>query len=228
MASGSLGFTGAVINLPAVLIVLALGWICYVGVKESATLNSAMVYTKVGIIIVFVLAGMSYVDTPTGILSCRPTPALAANSAGAACFRVQRSFSSRTSASIRPPRPRAKHAILSAMSRWEFLEAVAISAVLYIAMGAVMTGMVPYTKLDVAAPVAVALDAHPQIAWLGFLVEIGAVVGMTSVILMSLLGQPRIFLAMAEDGLLPPSWKKVHPVHRTPHVATAIAVGLRL
>jgi APA family basic amino acid/polyamine antiporter len=104
------------------------------------------------------------------------------------------------------------------------LGALGISAILYVAMSAVLTGMVSYTQLDVAAPVAVALDAHPEIAWLGFLVEIGAIVGMTSVILMSLLGQPRIFLAMAEDGLLPPSWKKVHPVHRTPHVATAVAV----
>ena len=85
------------------------------------------------------------------------------------------------------------------------LGALVISAMLYVAMAAVMTGMVPYTQLDVAAPVAVALDAHPQLAWLGSLVKLGAIVGMTSVILMSLLGQPRIFLAMAEDGLLPPS-----------------------
>ncbi|MFL6575279.1 MAG: APC family permease, partial [Povalibacter sp.] len=104
------------------------------------------------------------------------------------------------------------------------LGALAISAVLYVGMSAVLTGMVSYTKLDVAAPVAVALDAHPQIAWLGWLVELGAIIGMTSVILMSILGQPRIFLSMAEDGLLPPSWKKIHPRYRTPHVATAAAV----
>jgi APA family basic amino acid/polyamine antiporter len=91
-------------------------------------------------------------------------------------------------------------------------------------MSAVLTGLVPYTQLDVDAPVAVALDAHPQLQWLNVLVTTGAIIGMTSVILMSLLGQPRFFLAMAEDGLLPPSWKKVHPVYRTPHVATAVAV----
>jgi APA family basic amino acid/polyamine antiporter len=93
-------------------------------------------------------------------------------------------------------------------------------------MAAVMTGMVPYTKLGGDAPVAVALDAHPQLAWLGALVKIGAIVGMTSVILMSMLGQPRIFLAMADDGLLPKSMSKVHPKYRTPHVATAITTVL--
>jgi APA family basic amino acid/polyamine antiporter len=105
--------------------------------------------------------------------------------------------------------------------------ALLISALLYIGMAAVMTGMVPYPKLDAAAPVAVALDAHPQLSsWLSPLVKLGAIAGMTSVILMSLLGQPRIFLAMADDGLLPPSMRKVHPKYRTPHIATAITVTL--
>jgi APA family basic amino acid/polyamine antiporter len=97
---------------------------------------------------------------------------------------------------------------------------------LYIGMGAVMTGMVPYSMLNQAAPVAVALDAHPELMWLALIVKIGAIAGMTSVILMSLLGQPRIMLSMAEDGLLPPAIQKVHPVHRTPHVATIWTVGI--
>ncbi len=83
-----------------------------------------------------------------------------------------------------------------------------------------MTGMVSYTKLNVDAPVAVALDAHPELRFLGLLVKIGAVAGMTSVILASLLGQPRILLAMADDGLLPPSMSRCHPRFKTPHVAT--------
>jgi APA family basic amino acid/polyamine antiporter len=97
-----------------------------------------------------------------------------------------------------------------------------ISALLYVATAAVMTGMVPYSKLGVDAPVAVALDAHPQLAWLGVFVKIGAIVGMTSVVLGSLLGQPRILLAMADDGLLPPAIARCHPRYKTPHVATVI------
>ncbi len=102
------------------------------------------------------------------------------------------------------------------------LGALVISTVLYVAMAAVMTGMVSYTKLDVAAPVAVALDAHPSLFWLGLPVKIGAIIGMTSVILMSILGQPRIFMAMSRDGLLPPQLQKVHPKYQTPHVGTLI------
>jgi APA family basic amino acid/polyamine antiporter len=102
------------------------------------------------------------------------------------------------------------------------LGALAISTVLYVAMAAVMTGMVSYEKLDVPAPVAVALDEHPSLFWLGLPVKIGAIIGMTSVILMSILGQPRIFMAMSRDGLLPRQLQQVHPQHHTPHVGTLI------
>jgi APA family basic amino acid/polyamine antiporter len=91
-----------------------------------------------------------------------------------------------------------------------------------VAMAAVMTGMVPYARLNVDAPVAVALDVHPELAWLGVFVKVGAIAGMTSVILMSLLGQPRILLAMADDGLLPPIMRRCHARYRTPHVATVV------
>jgi len=105
------------------------------------------------------------------------------------------------------------------------LAALVVSTTLYVVMASVMTGMVDFKLLDVAAPVAVALDAHPELKWLGLPVKIGAIIGMTSVILMSILGQPRIFMAMSRDGLLPTAMQKVHPKYRTPHVAT-IATGI--
>jgi APA family basic amino acid/polyamine antiporter len=104
------------------------------------------------------------------------------------------------------------------------IASLVISTVLYIAMGAVLTGVVSYTKLDVDAPVAVALDAHPQLHWMGMIVKVGAIIGMSSIVLMSLLGQPRILLAMADDGLLPQAFKKIHPKYRTPHFATMVTV----
>jgi basic amino acid/polyamine antiporter, APA family len=223
-ADGALGFTGAIVNLPAVLIILALGWVCYVGVRESSTANSIMVVIKVAVIIVFVLAGLAFIDTDNW------TPFIPANTgtfgefgwsgvlqgAGIIFFSyIGFDAASTTAREARNPQRDVPLGILGALI---------ISAILYIAMGAVMTGMVPYPQLGAAAPVAVALDAHPQLQWLGALVKIGAIAGMTSVILMSLLGQPRILLAMAEDGLLPPSVSKVHPRYRTPHVATAWTV----
>ena len=218
--------TGAVINLPAVLIVLLLGWILYIGIKESATVNSIMVWIKVAVIVVFILAGLSYVDTAnwhpylppnTGKDGEFGTSGLLRGAAIIFFSYVGFDAASTTARETRNPQRDVPLGILGALI---------ISAVLYIAMAAVMTGMVPYTKLGADAPVAVALDAHPQLAWLGLLVKIGAIVGMTSVILMSMLGQPRIFLAMADDGLLPPSMRKVHPKYRTPHVATAITTVL--
>ena len=218
--------TGAVINLPAVLIVLLLGWILYIGIKESATVNSIMVWIKVAVIVVFILAGLSYVDTANWHPYLPPNTGKDGEFGASGLLRgaaiiffsyVGFDAASTTARETRNPQRDVPLGILGALI---------ISAVLYIAMAAVMTGMVPYTQLGADAPVAVALDAHPQLAWLGLLVKIGAIVGMTSVILMSMLGQPRIFLAMADDGLLPPSMSKVHPKYRTPHVATAITTVL--
>jgi APA family basic amino acid/polyamine antiporter len=221
-----LATTGAIINLPAVLIVLALGWILYIGIKESATANSIMVWIKVAVIVIFILAGISYIDPANW------HPYLPANTGKEGEFGVSGLLrgtaiiffsyvgfdaASTTARETRNPQRDVPLGILGAL---------VISAILYVAMSAVLTGMVPYQKLGVDAPVAVALDAHPQLGWLGSLVKIGAVVGMTSVILMSMLGQPRIFLAMADDGLLPPSMRKVHPKYRTPHIATAITTIL--
>src|SRR6185436_11653108 len=102
------------------------------------------------------------------------------------------------------------------------LGSLIICTVLYILMSAVLTGLVPYPKLNDAAPVVVALQAHPQLAWLKIWVIIGALAGLTSVILVMILAQARIFLTMAQHGLLPPSFAKVHPKYRTPGFATII------
>ena len=82
--------------------------------------------------------------------------------------------------------------------------------------------MVPYPNSNSPAPVAVALDRHPELSWLSGWIKLGAIAGMTSVILVMMLGQPRIFYAMSRDGLLPPFFRKVHPKHRTPYIGTLI------
>lgn len=221
-ADHTLVATGAIVNLPAVLIVAALTWICYRGIRESASMNNVMVVVKVAIIVLFIVAGLSFVDTANW------HPYLPANNGefghygfsgvmmGAAIIYfayIGFDTAATTAQEARDPQRDVPAGILGALL---------ISTVLYIAMAAVMTGMVGYQQLGVAAPVAVALDAHPQLFWLGLPVKIGAIVGMTSVILMSILGQPRIFMAMSRDGLLPPQLQKVHPRHQTPHIGTLI------
>jgi APA family basic amino acid/polyamine antiporter len=221
-AEHSLAATGAIVNLPAVLIVAALTWICYRGIRESASMNNVMVIIKVAIIVLFIVAGLAFVDTSHW------HPYLPPNNGefghfgwsgvmmGAAIIYfayIGFDTAATTAQEARNPQRDVPAGILGAL---------AISTVLYVAMAAVMTGMVSYEKLDVAAPVAVALDEHPSLFWLGLPVKIGAIIGMTSVILMSILGQPRIFMAMSRDGLLPKKLQDVHPTYHTPHVGTMI------
>jgi len=104
-----------------------------------------------------------------------------------------------------------------------------ICTVLYIAMAAVMTGLVPYQLLGTDEPVVTAVAAHPQLGWLRVVVEIGALIGLSSVVLVMIIGQPRIFMIMGRDGLLPPVFTKIHPKYRTPHINTVITgIGIAL
>ncbi|MET0659557.1 MAG: amino acid permease [Steroidobacteraceae bacterium] len=223
-ADGHLALTGALINLPAVLIVVLLGAVCYVGVRESAGFNSAMVLIKCVVIVIFILAGIAFVDTSNwhpfippneGAFGKFGWSGVMMGSSVIFFSYIGFDAASTTAREARNPKRDVPLGILAALG---------ISAVLYIAMAAVMTGMVPYPQLDTEAPVAVALDAHPQLAWLSGWLKVGAIVGMTSVILMSLLGQPRIILSMAEDGLVPPALSAVHAKFRTPHIATLVTV----
>lgn len=220
-ASGHLEVTGALINLPAVLIVAAMSYVCYVGVSQTAGANNIMVAIKVGVIIVFMIAGLQFIDPGnwhpyvppnTGKFGHLGWSGVLQGAAIIFFSYVGFDTASTTALEARNPQRDLPLGILGTLF---------IASTLYVGMAAVMTGMVSYTKLDVDQPVAVALDAHQlQFSWLAVLVKVGIIAGMTSVILTSLLGQPRILLAMADDGLLPPSISRCHPRFKTPHIAT--------
>ena len=158
----------------------------------------------------------------TGSRSSRRTPANGASTAGAAFCAPRASSSSPTSASTRYRRPRRKRRIRSATSPSAFSGSLIVCTILYVLMSAVLTGMLHYPKLNDAAPVAAALEAHPSLLWLTIPVIIGAVAGLTSVILVMMLAQSRIFYSMSRDGLLPHAFRACHPQWKTPVFSTVL------
>src|SRR6202045_1880995 len=214
--------TGALINVPAVLIIAAMTALLYVGVPGSAAAHTFMVTLKVGIIVIFVIAGLKYIDPSNWQPYVPPNTGIRGHfgwsgvlQGAAIIFFSYVGFDTASTTALEARNPQRDLPL-------GIIGALVISAVLYVAMATVLTGMVPFQKLDSDAPVAVALDAHPQLSWLSWLVKAGVIAGMTSVILTSLLGQPRILLSMADDGLLPAYMSRCHPRFKTPHVSTVI------
>lgn len=222
--------TGAIVNLPAVLLVLVMTALLVVGIKESARLNNIIVYVKVGIVLLVIAFGFFYVDAANWspfIPAALTDPATGAAIPGrfgwsgifagaGVIFFAYIGFDAVSTAAQEAKNPQRDLPI-------GILASLAICTVLYILMALVMTGMVPYPQLDVAEPVYVALDAAgPGLAWLKYATTIGAIAGLASVVLVMLMGQPRIFYAMSRDGLLPPVFGRVHPIFKTPWLATLI------
>ena len=220
--------TGAIANLPAAAIVLLLTWLCYVGIRKSSAMNMAMVLLKTGLIVLVIAVGWKYVDPANW------EPFIPANEGpgkfgwegvlrGASMvFFAYIGFEAVSVAAQESHRPQRDMPVGMLLS-------LAICTVLYIAMAAVMTGLVPYTLLGTDEPVVTAVAAHPQLGWLRVVVEIGALVGLSSVVLVMIIGQPRIFMIMARDGLLPPVFTRIHPEYRTPHINTVITgIGIAL
>ena len=222
--NGTLVATGHLFNLPAVAIVLALTWVCYIGIRESAGINLLMVLLKVGLIVVVVVAGYRYVNPA----NWHPfIPAAQGNhkygwdgilrGAGMVFFAYI-GFEATSTAAQECKNPQRDLPFGTLVS-------LVICTVLYLAMAAVLTGLIPYTQLGTDEPVVTAIRAHPELGWLRLIVEVGAMIGLSSVILVMIIAQPRIFMIMSRDGLLPRIFNRIHPRHRTPHINTLITGG---
>jgi APA family basic amino acid/polyamine antiporter len=216
--------TGAVLNLPAALIIALITYVLVRGIKESATVNSVVVFLKIAIILVFIGAGIFFIKPSLWTPFIPPSsgqPGFFGFSGivrGAGImFFAYLGFDAVSTAAQEAKNPKRDMPI-------GILGSLFACTAIYIVFSLVLTGVVPYTELNVPAPVAVAIDAM-RLFWLSPLVKIAAIIGLMSVMMVQLIGQPRIFFTMAKDGLLPAAAAKVHPKHGTPHVTT-IATGL--
>ena len=212
---------GGVLNVPAVVLVLIMTTLLVIGIKESARFNNLIVFVKVAIVFLVIGFGFMFVNADNWhpFIPQNTGPGTfgwsgIVRGAGVVFFAYI-GFDAVSTAAQEAKNPQRDMPI-------GMLGSLAFCTVLYILMALVMTGLAPYTKLNVPHPVDVALAQIPRLGWLNYLGDIGAIAGLASVVLVMLMGQPRIFFSMARDGLLPRVFGKVHPRFQTPYVTTIL------
>lgn len=234
MADGSV--VQGIINLPGLLISVAVTLLLIKGIKESASFNSLIVVIKVLVVVLFIIAGIGYVNTSNlGIGCVAGTPGCAdfmpfgfsgVVTGAAVIFFAYIGFDAVSTAAQEAKNPQKDMPL-------GILGSLAICTVLYILVAGIMVGLVDYKLLtNAAAPIAVAVDAALKqaqgttmgtiLAVFPTIIKVGAVLGLSSTMVVMVMGQPRVFYSMSKDGLLPSWASKIHPKYQTPHITTAI------
>ncbi len=225
-----------VFNLPAALIAIAVTLLLIRGIKESASFNSLIVIVKVVVVVLFIVAGIGYVNTSNIGIGCTvgspgcaefmPFGFSGVVTGAAVIFFAYIGFDAVSTAAQEAKNPQRDMPI-------GIMGSLAICTVLYILVAGIMVGLVDYKLLtNAAAPIAVAIDAALQQAQgttmgkilfvFPTIIKVGAVLGLSSTMVVMTMGQPRVFYSMSKDGLLPAWAAKIHPKYQTPHITTAI------
>jgi len=205
------------LNLPAVLIIIIITAILIKGIQESARFNSFVVAVKITVVVLFIILGWAYINRANYV------PFLPENTTGkfgdfgwtgvlaaaGQIFFAYIGFDAVSTAAQEAKNPKRDMPI-------GIIGSLAVCTVLYILYGLVLTGIVNYKELNVAAPYALAVDRMTGMPWLGFWMKLGSLLGLTTVMLVMLLGQSRVFYSMSRDGLLPKVFSDVHPKFQTP------------
>jgi APA family basic amino acid/polyamine antiporter len=210
-----------IFNIPAFVISLLVTALLVVGIKESASANAAIVIIKVSVVLLFIAFGAAYVNSDnwspfipesTGTFGEFGWSGIVRGAAVVFFAYIGFDAVSVAAQEAKNPQKDMPTGILASL---------AICTALYIAVSLVLTGIVSYSALNVPDPIAVGINAT-GLNWLKPFIKMGAIAGLSSVILVMIMAQPRIFYAMSRDGLLPPVFKKIHPKFRTPHITTVV------
>ncbi|MBY0086027.1 amino acid permease [Brevibacillus brevis] len=208
---------GTIIDLPAVLIIVIITALLMKGTKESASLNTIMVLVKVAVVVLFLVVGVMYVK-PENWSPFMPFGFAGVATGAATVFFAFIGFDAVSSAAeeVRNPQRDMPIGIISSLL---------VCTILYIAVSLILTGIVPYHLLNVKNPVAFALNYVNQ-DWVAGFISLGAIVGITTVLLVMMYGQARMFFAMSRDGLLPEVFSHVHPRTQVPQKSTLVVAAL--
>ncbi|RQP11801.1 MAG: amino acid permease [Chryseobacterium sp.] len=220
-----IGSLRIIVNIPALLINLFITWLVYQGIRESKNFNNFFVLLKLFVILLVIAVGVAYVNTDnwfppsatTGEPTLMPTGFAGVMSAVSGVFFAYIGFDALSVLSEETKNPQRD------LPRG-MLIALALCTVIYIFLTLVLTGMVDYRRFDgVGDPLSFIFEkSNANIAWMEFVVSLAAIVAITTVLLVFQMGQPRIWMAMSRDGLLPKKFQKVHPQRRTPSFATIV------
>ncbi|PIA13610.1 amino acid/polyamine/organocation transporter, APC superfamily [Coemansia reversa NRRL 1564] len=212
---------GAYINIPAIFIALLMTLLLVFGIRQSSWLNQTVVCIKIVVVLFFIFGACKYVDRK----NYQPfVPPREGNSYGAKgvfkgtqrVFFAYIGFDAVSTAAQEAKNPQKD-------LPWGICASLTICTVLYIAVSTVLCGIISYKELNVASPLTFALEFHDNTRWLRILIEIGAIAGLSSVILILLMGQPRILFTMARDGMFPKIFGRLHHRFKTPYVPTIVA-----
>src|SRR5213594_1918605 len=211
----------AIFNLPAVIIIAIITLLLVIGIRESATVNNVIVFVKVAVVLLFIFGAAHAINSANWHPFMPPSTGVRENfgwsgvvSGGGAVFFAYIGFDAVSTAAQEAKNPQRDMPI-------GIIGSLLICTVLYILVSGIATGVMSYHDLDVPDPIAVAAD-HAGLGWMSSLIKLGAIAGLSSVILVMLLGQSRILWTMADDGLMPKFVSKVHPTFRTPWIPTIL------
>lgn len=207
-------------DLPAFFITFIITWIIYIGIRESKRLTNGMVIFKLAVIALVILAGLFYVQ-PDNWSPFMPNGIKGIMGGTAAVFFSYIGFDaiSTTAEECKDPQKDLPKSMFNALL---------ICTILYVAIALVLTGMVSYTDLNVGDPLAYVFQVN-NIDWLAGIIAVSAIVATASVLMVFQLGQPRIWMSMSRDGLLPPAFSRIHPKYKTPSfstILTGLVVGI--